>query len=116
MKRQACVAATFLLVAGLARADFADCVLDKMPGTSNAAAAAAVYRTCSNDFPRRYSGIYKGVNRGFFAFKDAEACIIKKARDTAQPSAAFMIAAACRCLYDPPEFNGQTCDQPFTPQ
>jgi hypothetical protein len=98
-----------LMVAATAHADYAECILDKVPGMANAPAAFAVHRSCTNEHPLQYSAISKGHARGIFGFSDGEACIIKKGRDTAQYNAAFMIAAACRCLYDAPAYQGQTC-------
>jgi len=89
--------------------NFADCILDKMPGTSNGPAAFAVFKSCTTDHPEKYAAIEKGSGTGWFGFKDQEACIIKKSRDTVQQNAALMIAAACRCLYGGPEFPGQMC-------
>lgn len=96
--------------------DYAACILDKMPGISNAPAAFAVHRTCTAQYPSQYSGVQKGAGRGIFAFDNSEECIIKKSKDTSQSNAAFMIAAACRCLYDPQQYKGQSCaDTNFVP-
>lgn len=89
--------------------NFADCILDKMPGTSNRSAALAVFKSCATDHPEKYAAIEKGSGSGWFGFKDQEACIIKKSRDTVQQNAVFMIAAACRCLYGKPELPVQMC-------
>jgi hypothetical protein len=106
------VAASVMLAAAHAHAgNFAECILDNMPGVANGQAAAAVARSCTREYPRQYSGVYKGVGLDWFGFKDSEACIIKKSRDTVQPYAAGMIAAACRCMYEPPAFDKQLCSE-----
>jgi hypothetical protein len=92
--------------------NYAQCILDAMPGVANAQAAFAVNRTCLSESPAGYDGVLKGSGRGLFAFKDSEACIIKRSKDTAQPNAALMIATACRCLYDEPIQRGESCAAP----
>jgi hypothetical protein len=103
------IAAVWMLATSSVYANFADCILDKAPGTANAAAASAVLRSCSSDYPNQYYEIEKGSGRGLFGFKDQDACIIKKSRDTAQHNAAIIIANACRCLYGEPAYNGEMC-------
>jgi len=80
LKIHAITLATIFFATTAHAGDFAECILDNMPGTSNVPAALAVYRSCANE--------------------------------TAQANEAFMIAAACRCLYGKPEFKGQTCANP----
>ena len=41
--------------------------------------------------------------------RQREACIVKLAKETVFQPAASAIAVACRCLYDDPQFRGQTC-------
>lgn len=91
--------------------NFAECIISKMPGTSNAAATRAVVQSCGNDHPLRYSGVLRGEGRGIFGYKSGNACMIKEGKSTTFPMAAGAIALACRCLYDEPEFRGQTCAQ-----
>jgi hypothetical protein len=110
------VAAAALFASLAAHAgNYAECILDKMPGTANVQASFAVVRVCTSEYPTRYTSVLKGEGRGLFGFKNSEACIIKKSRDTVLPGAAFLISAACRCLYDEAFFEGQTCDQEFKP-
>ena len=92
--------------------NFAECILDRMPGTANQPAAMAVFRSCGSENPGQYEAIEQGSGLGFFGFKDQDACIIKKSKDTTQSNAAFMISRACRCLYQAPIFKGEMCDQP----
>lgn len=89
--------------------NYAACIIDKMPGTQNGATHAAVVQSCGQEHPARYSGVRKGDGRGLFGFSDGNACTIKKAASTSYQPAAGAIAFACRCLYDKPQSDGQTC-------
>lgn len=101
------------LISPATAANYAECILDKMPGTSNAATNAAVVQTCTQKYPTRYASIEKGSGRGFFAFKDGNACTIKKAASTSFQWAGTSIATACRCLYDLSQFKGEACGGPL---
>lgn len=93
----------FAVMATTAHAgNFATCILDKMPGSSNGATHAAVWRSCSNEFPGRFTGVEQGTGRGLFGFDDGNACTIKKAASTTYAMSANTIGVACRCLYDKP--------------
>lgn len=90
-------------------ANYATCILDKMPGTQNGAAHAAVIQTCIQEHPAGYSGVAKGSGRGLFGYADGNACTIKKAASTSFQPAAVAISSACRCLYDKAQSDGQMC-------
>lgn len=94
---------------GVLASNFADCILDKMPGVSNGAASAAVFQSCGQEYQDRYEGVVRGSGKGLFGFKDGNACVVKLAKETVFQPAATAIAVACRCLYDDPQFRGQTC-------
>ncbi|WP_127806795.1 hypothetical protein [Hydrogenophaga sp. NH-16] len=96
--------------------NFASCILEKMPGSSNAATNAAVFQSCSAENPSLYRGVKMGSGRGLFGYKDGNACIIKLAASTQFQPAAASIAAACRCLYNKPPFDGATCADAFGQQ
>lgn len=93
--------------------DFATCVLDKMPGSSNGATHAAVIQACGGEHPGRFFNIKKGSGRGLFGFKDGNACTIDKAKQTSFQPSAGVIAVACRCLYDKASMENDTCANPF---
>jgi hypothetical protein len=82
--------------------NFAQCILEKMPGSANQAMHAAIFQTCARDHPTQYRGIEKGEGRGLFGFSDGNACTIKKAAGTTFQPSAYAIARACKCLYDAP--------------
>ena len=111
MKKQFLAA---LLLSGNAIAgNFAECILDKMPGVSNTPAVYAVNKTCGDKYPERYMEIKQGSALGWLGFETAEACTIKKSRDTSHQGAAGSIARACRCLYQEPSFEtGVMCAYP----
>ncbi len=95
------VAALLLAAPGVAlAANYATCLLDKLPGTSNQATHAAIVQTCMHEHPAQFGGVEQGSGRGLFGFKDGNACTIKKAKDTTFQASAAMMAAACRRLYD----------------
>lgn len=116
MKYLAVISVTLLSSVAFA-GNYADCILDKMPGSENEAITTAVVSTCFQENPGTFYEIEKGSGRGLFGYKDANACVLKKARDTRHPRAAGLISASCRCLYDEATFKAETCAQrPFQPQ
>ena len=86
-------------------ANFATCVLDKMPGTQNDVAAVAIYQVCRAKHGS-IETVAQGSGRGIFSPDSGAECTAKKAGDTRSNRAAFLIGAACRKLYDEPNpFN-----------
>ena len=86
-------------------ANFATCILDKMPGTQNDVAAQAIYQVCKS----KHGGIEavaQGSGRGLFGYDSGAECTAKLANDTRSSQAAHMIGAACRKLYEPDWENG----------
>lgn len=92
-----------MLLSGSAMAaNFATCILDKMPGSANQAMHAAVIQLCLAEHPAGNSGVVKGSGRGWLGFSSGSACTVKKAAGTPFGMSAGAIAFACRCLYDEP--------------
>lgn len=81
-------------------ANYATCILDKMPGVANDVAARAVYQVCKKEHPGSLNAVVQGSGRGFFGYSSGAECTAKKASDTHSQQAAYMIGAACRKLYD----------------
>jgi hypothetical protein len=80
-------------------ANFATCLLDKLPGTQNDVAAQAIYQVCNS----KHGGIQtvaQGSGRGLFGYDSGAECTAKVAADTRSNQAARMIGVACRKLYD----------------
>lgn len=86
-------------------ANYASCILDKMPGLANDVAANAVRQMCMSQHPGGLTAIEQGSGRGFFSYKSGAECVVKKAGDTRSQSAAATIGAACRKLYDESEIT-----------
>ncbi len=91
-------------------ANFATCLLDKLPGTQNDVAAQAIYQVCKS----KHGGLQavaQGSGRGLFGYDSGAECTAKNAGDTRSNQAAHMIGVACRKLYDEPvkliPFNGK---------
>ncbi|ODT36964.1 MAG: hypothetical protein ABS55_04655 [Lautropia sp. SCN 70-15] len=93
--------ATLALAAAPAfAANYATCILDKMPGTQNDVAAQAVYQVCLAGHPGGIEAVAQGSGSGLFGFNSGAACTAKKAADTRSNRAAVLIGVACRRLYD----------------
>lgn len=81
-------------------ANYATCVLDKMPGVANDVAAHSVYQLCLQEHPGGLAAVPQGSGRGFFGYNSGAECTAKKAGETRSQQAAYMINGACRKLYD----------------
>lgn len=93
--------ATLALAASPAyAANFATCLLDKLPGTANDVAAQAVYQVCLADHPGGIEAVAQGSGRGLFGFGSGAECTAKKAGETRSNRAAVLVGVACRKLYD----------------
>lgn len=107
--RTMAIVAWFMISVNAYASNYADCILDKMPGSENDAFTASVISTCSQENPGSFYSIEKGEGRGVFGFSDGNACIQKKSKDTRNQRAAFVIAGSCRCLYDKGSYEGEMC-------
>lgn len=83
-------------------ANYATCILDKMPGAQNYAVAVAVTKLCQEKFPGGFGSVEKGSGRGLFSFNSGAECTAKKASDVRDNNAASLIYRACVLLYDKP--------------
>ena len=81
-------------------ANFATCLLDKLPEVQNDVAAQAVYQVCNASHPGAFGPVRQGSGRGWFSFKSGADCTMKKAGETRSHRAASLIGIACRRLYD----------------
>lgn len=98
------LAALLCLVAAPAFAaeNFAECIVDRMPGAQNDAVAGAIYRTCEAEFPGGIDSVPQGAGRGWFSYKSGNECIIKKGEKIISRNGGYMLTAACNKLYNPP--------------
>ena len=86
-------------------ANFATCILDKMPGTQNDIAAHGTMQVCLSKNPGGIEAVAQGSGRGVFGFDSGAECTAKKAGDTRSQRAAVLIGIACRKLYDESEIE-----------
>lgn len=86
-------------------ANFATCLLDKLPGTQNDVAAQANMQVCLSKYAGGIEAVPQGEGRGLFGFNSGAECTAKKAGDTRSNRAAVLIGVACRKLYDKPTFT-----------
>lgn len=93
-------AALTLAAAPAWAANYATCILDKMPGTANDVAAGAIHQVCLADHAGGLQAVTQSSGRGLFGFKSGAECTAKKAGDTRSNRAAHTIGSACRKLYD----------------
>ncbi|MEG0557957.1 MAG: hypothetical protein RR574_16070 [Comamonas sp.] len=83
-------------------ANYATCLLDKLPDTQNDVAAQANMQVCMDRHPGGIETVTQGKGRGLFGFNSGAECTAKKASDTRSNRAAVLIGVACRKLYDEP--------------
>lgn len=95
--------------------NYAECLLDNMPGIANAQAHAAAQQLCLRAHPDGFSAIQRGGGRGLFSRQTPEQCTLSKARDTQWPGSASMIRQACECLYVQPQTPLRMCDGSLAP-
>lgn len=82
--------------------NFAECLLDKLPGLQNDNAAYAAVQVCDAKYPGRFDSIPQGDGRGVFSFDSGAECALEKSGSTRSRVAAFQIRHACNRLYDDP--------------
>lgn len=98
--------ALLALVAAQAHAaNYATCLLDKLPGTQNDVAAQANMQVCTGKYPGGIESVPQGQGRGLLGFSSGAECTAKKAGDTRSNRAALLIGVACRRLYDKATFT-----------
>jgi hypothetical protein len=85
--------------------DFASCLLGKLPGVANDAAAHATAQLCLSDHPGGMKSVAQGAGVGKSAYKSGAQCTAELARDTRSEEAAQLISAACRRMFDESEID-----------
>ena len=101
MKRILPFAALLLSLCSTANAaNYATCLLDKLPGVQNDATAYAAAQLCTSKHPERYDSIAQGSGRGLFSYESGAECALDKGADTLSSSAAGQIRVACNRLYN----------------
>lgn len=111
VKRLLVAAALAALGSQALAADYATCLLDKLPGVKNAPAHAAALNLCAQQHPDKFFEVRRGSGRGLLGPKSPEQCTLDKARDTSWQPAAGMIMRACGCLYTPSAGPTDMCER-----
>lgn len=84
-----------------AGSNFAECIIDRMPGAQNDAVAGAIFRTCLAEHPGGLDAVSQGSGRGWFSYESGNECIIKKGEKIISRNGGNMLTGACNKLYDP---------------
>ena len=97
------LAALLCLVAApvMAAENFAECIVDRMPGAQNDAVAGAIARTCLAEHPGGIDAVKQGSGRGFFGYDSGNECIIKKGEKIVSRIGGNLLTGSCNKLYDP---------------
>lgn len=95
------IAVTLACLCGAANAaNYATCLLDKLPGLENDQAAAAANSICKTEYPGGFKAVPQGDGRGLMGYDSGAECALDKSGDTRSSAAAYMIRSACNRLYD----------------
>ncbi|WP_339731358.1 hypothetical protein [uncultured Pseudomonas sp.] len=93
--------AALSLTANACADNFAECLLEKLPGVQSQPATNAALQICKKKYPANWASVEQGSGLGFFAAYDSGyECALDIGRDTQQRQAAFLITKACKLLYD----------------
>ena len=112
--------AKFLIVGALVAisntaiaANYATCLLDKLPGVQNQAATNAAVVMCQTDFPGGMSSVPHGSGRGVFSkYRSGSECTLEESRDTKFIGAVRLINSACNRLYsEMPPSDKEACEK-----
>lgn len=104
----------WVVTASWAGGSYAKCLLDRLTGSTNEALTNAAVGICLRDYPGGYTTVKKGSGRSLFFNTSSDACILEKAKGVMNNRASFLIAGACKCLYDTPGRKDELC-QTATP-
>ena len=110
MKRAILIA---LFAPAIAHANFAECLIKRLPGTANDLAAGAIHEVCQDLYPGGIYAVEQGSGRGFFGYKSGAECTADKAANTRSARAAWLLRMACMTLYDPPPPPARTIIDEF---
>lgn len=101
-KLQAAIAITALSLTSAACADnFAECLLEKLPGVQSHPAANAAFQICKSEHPSLWASVEQGSGRGLFAAYDSgDECTLEVSRSTPQHWAVMLMRRSCKLLYD----------------
>lgn len=86
-------------------ANYAACVLKKLPGLASETAAQAAYQMCLLEHPGGFQVVPQGSGRSMQDYKSGAECTVAKSKDTRSERAKEVIGMACRQLYDESEID-----------
>lgn len=92
--------------------NFAECIIQNMPGASSDQVRGLVYSECRANHPDMYYEIERGSGRGIIGYSNDRECTIALAKDTPNQAAVVNIRQACSCLYSEPSVKDQRCAYP----
>lgn len=97
------IATILCLVAApsMAAENFAECIIERMPGVQNDAVAGAIARACLAEHPGGIDAVPQGSGRGWFSYKSGNECIIKKGEKVISRIGGNLLTGSCIKLYDP---------------
>lgn len=101
MNRLAALLSLLAAAPAFAAGNFAECIIDRMPGAQNDAVAGAIFRTCLAEHPGGLDAVPQGSGRGWFGYESGNECIIKKGEKIVSRNGGNMLTGACNKLYDP---------------
>lgn len=85
-----------------AAGNYAECILEKIPGVQNDAVAGAIARTCLAEHPGGINAVEQGSGRSeWFGYNSGNECVIKKGEKVASRIGGNLLTGACNKLYDP---------------
>ena len=92
--------------------NFAECIIQNMPGVNTDQVRGLVHSQCRATHPDMYYEIAQGSGRGVIGYSDERECTIALAKSTPNQAAVTNISQACNCLYGEPSFKDQRCAYP----
>lgn len=101
MKKIVALLLLVVAVPAFAAGNFAECIIDRMPGVQNDAVAGAIARTCLAEHPGGIDVVPQGSGRGWFGYDSGNECIIKKGEKVVSRIGGNLLTGSCNKLYDP---------------
>lgn len=112
IRKTLCIITITLLFTGCSSNynNYAECILENMPGVTNESSRHAITQKCGSEFPEGMNTIQQGQNLGLFSkYDNKNECVIDLNKSTSHPNAARQVNRACYCLYEKPSWDGEMC-------
>lgn len=93
--------AVALLLPSVALAgNYAECILEAVPGIRHQQVLRSAVRACQDKHPEGFEGVRWGDGRGLFGkYKSTDECFAAEGRETSMNAAASLVFRACDRLY-----------------